>query len=328
MNLKLTKIKKNKLVDYSQFSELIKNKNGKIIFKFGIRNVPRITASKKLVNNEIFERRFQFLILFKNFSNLFPQYKSLKNNLQDFSIKKQKIVSRNTPPEIKILKKAQNSHKSNYAKTSFYNKKELSKKDIKIEKRHKRLSRELIKEFEKIKNDLYINDKPKKFNLINSFENSDINNSNLVHNSFIQDEKFPFLSKFKQVKKNLIKITKNKVNQNYSSNKSNIINKKNSSLIQYVRNTGLNEDKFIEEYKKIDFSRAYFIYKRKYNFFEDDSLDYPSKHLSYKSRKEMPWLVGNNFNKLPLIQSKYSLAQRRIKHFKSRDDLQNIDILE
>ena len=62
MNLKLEKIKKKRnLIDYSAFSEYIKNKNGKIIFTQGFRNTVKITSNKKLNHNEEFERKVQYL---------------------------------------------------------------------------------------------------------------------------------------------------------------------------------------------------------------------------------------------------------------------------
>ena len=83
MNLKLEKIKRRSLVDYSTFSDFIKKKNGKIVFTQGLRNISKLNINKKPNHLEEYERKLQFLLVLRNFNEIFHIKNDLKNNTID-----------------------------------------------------------------------------------------------------------------------------------------------------------------------------------------------------------------------------------------------------
>ena len=71
MNLKLEKIKRKKLIDYSTLSDYMKNKNGKIIFIQGIRKLSKLNTIKKFSHDEAYERKIEFNNIIKKFNETF-----------------------------------------------------------------------------------------------------------------------------------------------------------------------------------------------------------------------------------------------------------------
>ena len=174
MNLKLEKIKRTKLIDYSTLSDYIKTKNGKIVFIQGLRNISKIYSKKKLDHNIEFERKFQFNLILKNFKEVFNKKSPNKNITVDNKSKTSRIFfpkfSKNNS---NISKDKTKINYSNYQKDKKspitirkyikYNNSEKTKpiNSNKIKKRKKifnnNIKKELFDEYQKIKNIVYNN---------------------------------------------------------------------------------------------------------------------------------------------------------------------------
>ena len=306
MNLKLEKIKKKRnLIDYSAFSEYIKNKNGKIIFTQGFRNTVKITSNKKLNHNEEFERKVQYLSIIKNFNETFHIKPKQKNNSIDYKSKSSKLFFPNTLKNKNILFK-------NKTMINFYKNKKINKNpfrirscinyensDIHTSSNIKNIEKnnyyndinykEIYEQFEKIKNIINnddnssINNDNKKLrnNLIKnkSVIISNIDNINYNNNNYPQKyEKIRFIKKIKNInqKKNLIKLEKNKEMKSlykkisFNTDKNNN-NKNYISLRTNKKNNSLSSINIINPENYILKMKMNKTHKNKFRTLEDDA---------------------------------------------------------
>ena len=306
MNLKLEKIKKKRnLIDYSAFSEYIKNKNGKIIFTQGFRNTVKITSNKKLNHNEEFERKVQYLSIIKNFNETFHIKPKQKNNSIDYKSKSSKLFFPNTLKNKNILFK-------NKTMINFYKNKKINKNpfrirscinyensDIHTSSNIKNIEKnnyyndinykEIYEQFEKIKNIINnddnssINNDNKKLrnNLIKnkSVIISNIDNINYNNNNYPKKyEKIRFIKKIKNInqKKNLIKLEKNKEMKSlykkisFNTDKNNN-NKNYISLRTNKKNNNLSSINIINPENYILKMKMNKTHKNKFRTLEDDA---------------------------------------------------------
>ena len=287
MNLKLEKIKRKKLIDYSAFSGYIRNINGQLIFKQGIRNVVKLTSNKKLSHNEEFERKIQFLSIVRHFNDAF-HIKSNHNNNINCKPKTCRLFFPSSNQNNNIIQK-------NRTMIDFYKYKTIMKNPFRIKScinknrcssmnsmsrlsKRKKLDnekkyKEIYEQFQKIKklinkdNSSINNDngqsKPKliknksAYNLINDYYQNKIDNDNVRLIKNIQNKNMIKLEKdkelFKQISfySNRSCITRY---NNYQSNKNNSIiyaneESKNKDYISKVKN----KFKTVEDESNIDF---------------------------------------------------------------------------
>lgn len=220
MNLKLEKIKRKKLIDYSAFSGYIRSINGQLIFKQGIRNVIKLTSNKKLSHNEEFERKIQFLAIIRHFNNAFHK-KSNQNNSIDCKPKTCRIFFPSSNQSNNIIHK-------NRTMIDFYKNKKIMKNPFRIKScinssnknrcssmnsicrlnKRKKLDnekkyKEIYEQFQKIKK------------LINK-ENSSINNDNGQSKSKLIKNKsaYNLINGYSQNKNDNVRLIKNSPNKN------------------------------------------------------------------------------------------------------------------
>ena len=306
MNLKLEKIKKKNLIDYSAFSEYIKNKNGKIIFTQGFRNTVKLTSTKKLTHNEEFERRIQYHSIVKNFNETFHIKPKHKNNSIDYKSKSSNLFFPNTFKNKNILFK-------NRTMINFYKNKKVNKKPFRIRSsinyknddmhsfsniknidRNNNINnidyKEIYEQFQKIKNIInnddsssINNDDNKLKNKINKNNSVIISNiGNINYNNYNYDycknnEKVRFIKKIKNInqKKNLIKLEKNnemkKLYKNFSFHTKSNNNKNYISLKSNNKNNSSSSINFIKPENYILKIKNYKVHKNKFKTLQDDA---------------------------------------------------------
>ena len=292
MNLKLEKIKRKKLIDYSTLSDYMKNKNGKIIFIQGIRKLSKLNTIKKFSHDEAYERKIEFNNIIKKFNETFhikPTKKIirkdnksatsrilLQNYFKNKTVKNFKNFQKIKKDSINVKRYINNNYIDRAKANSSY---KISKKFNDIY--NKGLYKDLYDEFQKIKN-IIDNDKTK----INNDKEIKLKNKLIKNRSdtqasiseYIYDDgkdKKTFIYKIKNINhnKSMIRLKKskylhkfsfysqkNKINNSYIDDlkKNNIIPTSNKDTIAkaYIlklKEKKNNKFKTLEDECKIDF---------------------------------------------------------------------------